>query len=70
MTTLQFFIIWPERRYVQESTIRMWFADTFTPEEVRDVVDVAEMARMLDDVGHITLGKPRFGEARGSKVTK
>lgn len=57
-------IIWPEHRVVSDETIISWYLDAVAdgkieielrPDDPTPTVD--EMARALDDIGWITLGR-------------
>lgn len=52
-------IIWPERRFVREWQIRTWYSDAVANGETEqnDLKDPDEMARELQFIGTITLGK-------------
>jgi len=56
-----FQIIWPERRWVSEDQIKMWYTDAVANGEAEETQlnDVEEMARELSSIGHITLGRGR-----------
>ena len=56
-----FEIIWPERRFVSEDKIRVWYSDAVANGEAEetDLTEVEEMARELSSIGHITLGRGR-----------
>jgi len=58
---MKFYIIWPERRFVSEETIAMWFSDALANEEIdaelARVTDPEMMARELHYAGLITLGR-------------
>lgn len=53
-----FKIIWPERRFVTEAQIMLWYADAVANGDVenQDLSDPQAMARELDSSGVITLG--------------
>ncbi len=54
-------VIWPERRYVDDSVIRRWYADAVANREVEEtgLNDPREMAKELHGAGVITLGGKR-----------
>jgi hypothetical protein len=60
-------IIWPEKRFVTEETIEGWFADAVADNEVSpdDISAKTPMdkARVLEDIGKITVGTESFGDS-------
>jgi hypothetical protein len=57
----RFEIIWPEHKWVSAAQIKVWYEDACANCEAdeTELNDVEEMARELDSIGHITLGKGR-----------
>jgi hypothetical protein len=55
------YILWPERRWVSEGTLRGWYLDAVDNGEIADEYlhahDLQTMRRALSDAGHITLGQ-------------
>ena len=59
---MKFEIIWPERRWVSEDRIKMWYSDAMVNGDAEDETifdDTETMARKLHDIGTITLGRGR-----------
>ncbi len=61
---MQFEIIWPEYRWVDEAKIRLWLSDAVANGEIseeyaNDLNNPEEIARELSNIGHITLGRGR-----------
>lgn len=57
-----FQIVWPERRYVSEKQIRVWYSDAIENGEIDKPgcePGVVEMALALSGAGLITLGNRR-----------
>lgn len=56
---MRFLIIWPERRYVSEDTIRTWYADMVADDEAENpnLTDSYDMAKELENIGRITMGR-------------
>lgn len=60
---MKFFIIWPEKRWIDESKIRLWFSDAvangeLSEEYATDITAPEDMAKELHSLGTITLGLP------------
>ncbi len=57
----RFELIYPERRFVSEQQIRTWYSDAVANGEAEEtnLRDPEEMARELQSIGHITLGRGR-----------
>ena len=52
--------IWPERRSLNESQIRLAYLDAVANDEVcenEQTDDVEEMVKILNNIGHYTFGK-------------
>ncbi len=59
---MKFEIIWPDRRWVSEDQIKMWYSDAMVNGDAEDETifdDVEAMARELHNIGTITLGRGR-----------
>ncbi len=59
---MKFEIIWPNRRWVSEDQIKMWYSDAMGNGDIDDdgiLNDPEEMARELHNIGTITLGRGR-----------
>jgi len=56
------YILWPERRWVSESTMWTWYGDAVANREIADEYlyahDLQTARRALSDAGIITLGQP------------
>lgn len=54
------YIIYPERRIVDDETIEMWYIDALANREIAEeylhAKTIDQMARALDDAGIVTLG--------------
>ena len=48
--------VYPEERWVSEDTIRMWYADASSNDEVdyTDLTDIDEIMDELGSAGHVT----------------
>ena len=57
----RFEILYPEHRFVTATQIIGWYTDAVANGETSEcgLNDPEEMARELDSIGHITLGKGR-----------
>jgi hypothetical protein len=59
---MKFEIIWPDRRWVSEDQIKMWYLDAMDNGDIDDegiFDDAEEMAKELHNIGTITLGRGR-----------
>lgn len=59
---MQFEILWPDRRWVSENQIKIWYSDALANGDAEDETifeDTEAMARELHDIGIITLGRGR-----------
>lgn len=57
----EYYIVWPEKKWISAETIRTWYADGVDNEDIspeyRGATELDEMAAALDDAGIITRGK-------------
>ena len=53
---IEYNIVYPEDRWVSEDTIRMWYADASSNDEVdyTDLTDIDEIMDELGSAGHVT----------------
>jgi len=57
----QFFIVYPERRWVSEAKVITWYRDAVANGEITDrtkLVRVSDMLSELEDAGLVTQGRP------------
>lgn len=59
---MKIYIVYPEKRWVYDETIITWFTDAVADGLIDTThnwktEDVKEMAAILEDIGHITVGK-------------
>lgn len=60
------YIVYPEKRWMSDETIISWFKDgiadgMISAEEGKQCHTILDMARLLADVGYITIGNPPDG---------
>ena len=53
---IEYNTVYPEERWVSEDTIRMWYADASSNDEVdyTDLTDIDEIMDELGSAGHVT----------------